>query len=236
MVIVFAVGVVTGLMQTFQFGMNWSGFSRYVGDVFGAPLALEGLAAFFVESVFLGLWIFGCGQAAPARAPRVPVDRERGDDALRLLDPRRELVDAASRRLRARRRARAAHGHHGRALQLDRRADDRARAARVADHRRGRRARDRVRADRPRARGRRVRRGRPDGGRARARRRVGRRRRRPLPGRARARAAADEDGRGRGALRDRGARRAVAVRARRALHRPRPAVRRTSSCPSRSRS
>jgi cytochrome d ubiquinol oxidase subunit I len=65
MVIVFGVGVVTGLMQTFQFGMNWAGFSRYVGDVFGAPLALEGLAAFFVESVFLGLWIFGAGKLRP---------------------------------------------------------------------------------------------------------------------------------------------------------------------------
>ena len=62
-------------MQTFQFGMNWAGFSRYVGDVFGAPLALEGLAAFFVESVFLGLWIFGGGKLRPRRAPRVPVGR-----------------------------------------------------------------------------------------------------------------------------------------------------------------
>jgi cytochrome bd ubiquinol oxidase subunit I len=50
---------VTGVIQTFQFGMNWSRYSRYVGDVFGAPLALEGLGAFFVESVFLGLWVFG---------------------------------------------------------------------------------------------------------------------------------------------------------------------------------
>jgi len=58
----FAVGVVTGLMQTFQFGMNWSRFSRYVGDIFGAPLALEGLAAFFVEAIFLGLWMFGWGR------------------------------------------------------------------------------------------------------------------------------------------------------------------------------
>jgi cytochrome d ubiquinol oxidase subunit I len=54
-----AVGVVTGLVQEFQFGMNWSSYSRFVGDVFGAPLAMEGLAAFFLESVFLGLWIFG---------------------------------------------------------------------------------------------------------------------------------------------------------------------------------
>jgi cytochrome d ubiquinol oxidase subunit I len=54
-----AVGVVTGLVQEFEFGMNWSTYSRFVGDVFGAPLAMEGLAAFFLESTFLGLWIFG---------------------------------------------------------------------------------------------------------------------------------------------------------------------------------
>jgi len=62
MLVCFGVGVVTGLIQTFQFGMSWSGFSRYAGDIFGAPLALEGLGAFFVESVFLGLWIFGWGR------------------------------------------------------------------------------------------------------------------------------------------------------------------------------
>src|SRR5512146_1413527 len=55
----FALGVVTGIVQEFQFGMNWSAYSRYVGDIFGAPLAIEGLAAFFLESTFLGLWIFG---------------------------------------------------------------------------------------------------------------------------------------------------------------------------------
>ncbi len=54
-----AIGVVTGLVQEFEFGMNWSAYSRLVGDVFGAPLAMEGLAAFFLESTFLGLWIFG---------------------------------------------------------------------------------------------------------------------------------------------------------------------------------
>jgi cytochrome d ubiquinol oxidase subunit I len=59
LVINVAVGVVTGLVQEFQFGMNWSAYSRYVGDVFGAPLAIEGLAAFFLESTFLGLWLFG---------------------------------------------------------------------------------------------------------------------------------------------------------------------------------
>ena len=55
----FAMGVVTGIVQEFQFGMNWSEYSRFVGDIFGAPLAFEALLAFFMESTFLGLWIFG---------------------------------------------------------------------------------------------------------------------------------------------------------------------------------
>ncbi len=58
-VINFAMGVVTGIVQEFQFGLNWSEYSRFVGDIFGAPLAIEALLAFFVESTFLGLWIFG---------------------------------------------------------------------------------------------------------------------------------------------------------------------------------
>ena len=58
----FAIGVVTGIVQEFQFGMNWSEYARFVGDVFGAPLAMEALAAFFVESTFLGLWMFGWEQ------------------------------------------------------------------------------------------------------------------------------------------------------------------------------
>jgi cytochrome d ubiquinol oxidase subunit I len=61
----FAMGVVTGIVQEFQFGMNWSDYSRFVGDVFGAPLAMEGLLAFFLESTFLGLWIFGWGKLSP---------------------------------------------------------------------------------------------------------------------------------------------------------------------------
>jgi cytochrome bd ubiquinol oxidase subunit I len=61
----FAMGVVTGIVQEFQFGMNWSAYSRFVGDVFGAPLAMEGLLAFFLESTFLGLWIFGWGRLSP---------------------------------------------------------------------------------------------------------------------------------------------------------------------------
>lgn len=55
----FAMGVATGIVQEFQFGMNWSEYSRFVGDIFGAPLAIEALAAFFIESTFLGIWIFG---------------------------------------------------------------------------------------------------------------------------------------------------------------------------------
>ena len=60
-----AVGVVTGLVQEFEFGMNWSAYSRYVGDIFGGPLAMEGLAAFFLESTFLGLWVFGWDRLSP---------------------------------------------------------------------------------------------------------------------------------------------------------------------------
>src|SRR5271170_5011303 len=59
LVINVAIGVVTGIVQEFQFGMNWGAYSRLVGNVFGAPLAMEGLAAFFLESTFLGLWLFG---------------------------------------------------------------------------------------------------------------------------------------------------------------------------------
>jgi cytochrome bd ubiquinol oxidase subunit I len=55
----FAMGVATGIVQEFQFGMNWANYSRFVGDIFGAPLAIEGLLAFFLESTFLGIWIFG---------------------------------------------------------------------------------------------------------------------------------------------------------------------------------
>lgn len=55
----FAIGVVTGIVQEFQFGMNWSQYSRFMGDIFGAPLAIEALLAFFMESTFLGIWVFG---------------------------------------------------------------------------------------------------------------------------------------------------------------------------------
>ena len=61
----FAIGVATGLVQEFQFGMNWSVYSEFVGNVFGAPLAIEGLAAFFLEATFMGLWIFGWDRLSP---------------------------------------------------------------------------------------------------------------------------------------------------------------------------
>jgi cytochrome bd ubiquinol oxidase subunit I len=59
------MGIVTGIVQEFQFGMNWSNYSWFVGDIFGAPLALEALLAFFLESTFLGLWIFGWDRLPP---------------------------------------------------------------------------------------------------------------------------------------------------------------------------
>jgi cytochrome bd ubiquinol oxidase subunit I len=61
----FAVGVVTGIVQEFQFGMNWSAYSKFVGNVFGAPLAMEALLTFFLESTFIGLWIFGWNKLSP---------------------------------------------------------------------------------------------------------------------------------------------------------------------------
>jgi cytochrome d ubiquinol oxidase subunit I len=61
-VINYALGIVTGIVMEFQFGLNWSGLATYAGDVFGAPLAMETLIAFFLESTFLGLWIFGWGR------------------------------------------------------------------------------------------------------------------------------------------------------------------------------
>src|SRR3954454_20661762 len=61
----FAIGDATGLVQEFQFGMNWSVYSKYVGGVFGAPLAIEGVPAFFLDSKFLGLWIYGWDRRSP---------------------------------------------------------------------------------------------------------------------------------------------------------------------------
>ncbi|GAA4805096.1 cytochrome ubiquinol oxidase subunit I [Actinomycetospora chlora] len=66
LMITFAVGVVTGLVQEFQFGLSWSAFARFYGDVFGPTLAVEGMLAFFLEATFLGLWWFGRDRLRPA--------------------------------------------------------------------------------------------------------------------------------------------------------------------------
>ena len=98
-VINFALGLVTGIVQEFQFGMNWSDYSRFVGDVFGAPLALEALLAFFLESTFLGLWIFGWGRI-PEKLHAASIWLVHiGTLAVGVLHPRRELVHAEPGRL-----------------------------------------------------------------------------------------------------------------------------------------
>jgi cytochrome d ubiquinol oxidase subunit I len=63
----FAMGVATGIVMEFQFGMNWSYYSHYVGDIFGAPLAIEGLMAFFLEATFIGLFFFGWNKLSPVK-------------------------------------------------------------------------------------------------------------------------------------------------------------------------
>ena len=98
----FAMGVVTGIVQEFQFGMNWSEYSRFVGDIFGAPLAIEALLAFFLESTFLGLWIFGWDRLPKKVAPAPSIWLVAiGLEPLGALDPDRQLVHAAAGGLRA---------------------------------------------------------------------------------------------------------------------------------------
>ena len=89
------MGVVTGIVQEFQFGMNWSEYSRFVGDVFGAPLALEGLLAFFFEATFIGLWIFGWDKLPRGLHLATHLARRRSARiALGVLHHRRERVHA----------------------------------------------------------------------------------------------------------------------------------------------
>ncbi|MCU0694830.1 MAG: cytochrome ubiquinol oxidase subunit I, partial [Polyangiaceae bacterium] len=64
--LIFAFGVATGIVMEFEFGTNWATYARYVGDVFGSPLAAEGIFAFFLESGFLALLLFGWGRVKPA--------------------------------------------------------------------------------------------------------------------------------------------------------------------------
>ncbi len=107
-VINFVMGVVTGIVQEFQFGMNWSEYSRFVGDIFGVPLAIEALLAFFLESTFLGLWIFGWDRRPVDLRLGPPVEEDaRRDDVARgvrlqhlgAVDPHRQLVHAGAGRL-----------------------------------------------------------------------------------------------------------------------------------------
>ena len=129
----FAIGVVTGIVQEFQFGMNWSSYCRFVGDIFGAPLAIEGLLAFFLESTFLGLWIFGWDRLPQARPPRDHLDRGHRHAALGVLHPRRQLLDAAPGGLRGQPRHRSRRAHR-----LPRAPDQQHRADHVPAHDRGR--------------------------------------------------------------------------------------------------
>ena len=69
LIINFAVGVVTGITLEFQFGTNWSRYSRYVGDLFGSLLAIEATLAFFLESTFLAVWVFGWRRLSPGSTP-----------------------------------------------------------------------------------------------------------------------------------------------------------------------
>ena len=137
LVINIAVGVVTGLVQEFQFGMNWSAYSRFVGDVFGAPLAMEGLAAFFLESVFLGLWLFGWDRLAKRVHLATIWAVALGVVAVGRVHHGRQLVDAAPGRLRDQpdHRAGPAHRHLGGADQPGLRLGLPARAAGLAGHR-----------------------------------------------------------------------------------------------------
>ena len=100
LVINVAIGVVTGLVQEFEFGMNWSSYSRLVGNIFGAPLAMEGLAAFFLESTFLGPVAVRLGQAVPPGAPGHDLAGRLRQRPVRRVHHGRELVDAAPGRLR----------------------------------------------------------------------------------------------------------------------------------------
>ena len=95
-----AIGVVTGLIQEFEFGMNWSAYSRLVGNVFGGPLAMEGLVAFFLESTFLGIWIFGWNRLSKKAHLATIWLVAAGTMLVRRLHHGGELLDATPRRLR----------------------------------------------------------------------------------------------------------------------------------------
>ncbi len=92
----FAMGVVTGIVMEFQFGMNWAGYANYVGDIFGAPLAIEALLAFFLESTFLGLWIFGWDKLIQKTACHGHLAGGNRQLPVGFVDPDRQCLHAAS--------------------------------------------------------------------------------------------------------------------------------------------
>ena len=114
LVINVAIGVVTGLVQEFEFGMNWGAYSRLVGNIFGAPLAMEGLAAFFLESTFLGLWLFGWDRLSRRVHLADHLAGRVRQHAVGDVHPGGQLVDAASGRLRDGGRQAAARPTSGR--------------------------------------------------------------------------------------------------------------------------
>ena len=105
----FAMGVATGITMEFQFGTNWAYYSHYVGDVFGAPLAIEGLMAFFLEATFVGLFFFGWDRLSKVRHLIVTWLRRARHQSFRAVDPDRQWLDAESGR-RAFQRRHDAHG------------------------------------------------------------------------------------------------------------------------------
>ena len=96
----FALGVATGLTMEFEFGTNWSYYSHYVGDVFGAPLAIEGLMAFFLESTFIGLFFLGWEKLSKRKHLAVTFLMALGSNLVRAVDSHRQWLDAESRSAR----------------------------------------------------------------------------------------------------------------------------------------
>jgi cytochrome d ubiquinol oxidase subunit I len=90
----FVLGVATGITMEFQFGMNWSYYSHYVGDIFGAPLAIEGLMAFFLEATFVGLFFFGWDKLSKVAAPGGGLAGGHRLQLLGAVDPDRQWLDA----------------------------------------------------------------------------------------------------------------------------------------------
>ena len=99
-IINFAVGVVTGITLEFQFGTNWSRYSKYVGDIFGSLLAIEATLAFFLESTFLAVWIFGWKRLSPKLHCVCIWLVAFASNLSRPVDPDRQCLDAASGGLR----------------------------------------------------------------------------------------------------------------------------------------